>query len=154
MKFWAGMAGYPGAALLRDAMDLCRQRLRSEPAAVAADPFGLACEQSSGFRLDWRRDYIALDIGFSANQHGHIGMRGHPLVEVLAVVGLQNARPKRLKQLEYRYGVAKEMLPPMLSRAALGAVDLPFAIRRFRMRLGWPGQEGQARCILDVVEEK
>ena len=30
---------------------------------------------------------------------------------------------------------------------------LPFPRRTFRMTLEWPGQENQARCITDVVEE-
>jgi len=67
---------------------------------------------------------------------------------------LQNARPQRLSHLEYRYAVAAGLLPPALLRAALGAADLPLAMRRFRMRLGWPGQEGQARCILEAFEER
>lgn len=149
-KFWAGMAGYPGAALVRDALDLVRSRLPE----AAADPFGLAAPQSSGFRLDWRRDYVALDAGFSVNQHRAIGMQGHPLVELLAVIGLQNARPQRLSALDYRYAAGGMMLPPIYLRAALGAADLPVPLRRFRSRLGWPGQEGQARCILETVEER
>jgi hypothetical protein len=41
----------------------------------------------------------------------------------------------------------------LLLRAALGACRLPLPQRFFRMQLGWPGQENQARCIIDIVEE-
>jgi CRISPR-associated protein Csx14 len=83
-------------------------------------------------------------------------MLGYPLVELLAAIGLQNARPARIKprdKLAYRYGVSGAMLPTVFARAVLGGVDLGFPSRKFRMRLGWPGQEGQARCIIDAQEE-
>jgi CRISPR-associated protein Csx14 len=152
-KLWAGAGGMPGAAILSRTVELVRDALRKQLDAVASDPFALATPQSSGFRLDWRRDYVALDAGFSANEHANIAMRGHPMVEIMAVIGLQNARPQRLGPLDHRYAVAAGLLPPTLLRAVLGAADLPLPMRRFRMRLGWPGQEGQARCILDAVEE-
>ncbi len=154
VKFWAGASGYPGAALLRDALDLVRDRLKD---AVAA-PFSLSAPQSSSFRFDWRRDYIAIDVGFSPNEHDDLTMLGFPVVEIMAAIGLSNARPERVHKLEYRYGVIEapapnQLLSPMLLRAALGCGRLPFPQRIFRMRLGWPGQENQARCIVDVVEE-
>ncbi|MDW8316145.1 MAG: type I-U CRISPR-associated protein Cas8c [Rhodovarius sp.] len=159
-KLWAGgggikgvKGGKPGARILRDCLEAARGPLQEKLDAIAADPFAFATPLSSGFRVDWRRDYIPLEIGFSPNEHSSMTMRGHPLVEVLAVIGLQHARPERLERLAYRYGVADGLLPPLLARAAFGAAELPLPMRRFRMRLGWPGQEGQARCIVDVVEE-
>jgi CRISPR-associated protein Csb3 len=153
VKFWGGSGGYPGAALARDAIDLVRDRMD----AAAADPFSLSAPQSGSFRFDWRRDYIPMDVGFSPNDHGELTMIGFPLVEVLAAIGLGNARPERLNKLDYRYGVIasapKDLLSPIFIRAALGGVKLPFRQRVFRMHLGWPGQENQARCITDVVEE-
>jgi CRISPR-associated protein Csx14 len=154
VKFWAGSGGYPGAALARDALELVRDRLRG----AAADPFALAAPQSSSFRFDWRRDYIPMDVGFSPNDHPELTMVGFPLVELLAAIGLQHARPQRIRKLDYRYAVIApppggSLLDPIFLRAALGGATQPFAHRRFRMRLGWPGQENQARCITDVFEE-
>jgi len=155
VKFWAGNSGKPGAALLRDALDLVRNNLKD---AVEA-PFSLSAPQSSSFRFDWRRDYIAIDLGFSPNKHKkNLTMMGFPVVEIMAAIGLSNARPERVHELEYRYGVIEapalnQLLSPMLLRAALGCGRLPFPQRIFRMRLGRPGQENQARCIVDVVEE-
>ncbi len=154
IKFWAGAAGYPGAALARDALALARPK----PESALADPFAVSAPQSSSFRFEWRRDYIPIDAGFSPNEHGQITMIGYPLTEVLAAVGLGHARPQRLTKLEYRYGVASGRiadgwLDPMFLRAALGCSQLPFPQRTFRMQLGWPGQENQARCILNVIEE-
>ena len=156
VKFWAGAGGYPGAGLVRDALDL----VRGQAVDRADDPFSLSAEQSSSFRFDWRRDYVPIDAGFSPNAHGDVVMRGYPVVELLAAIGLTNARPLRRERLEYSYGVAglasDELYDPNFLRAALGAKRPPFPgmpFRRFAMRLDWPGQEGQARCITDVIEE-
>ena len=153
VKFWAGAGGYPGVALLRDALDLVRDRL---PTATK-DPFALHAAQSSSFRLDWRRDYVPLGIGFSLNRHSRITPRGYPLVEILGAIGLSHARPARPNprdKLVYRYGVvAGDRIPLPLLRAALGGSVLPFPSRQFRVQLSWPGKEGQARCITDVIEE-
>jgi DNA-binding transcriptional LysR family regulator len=55
-------------------------------AQVLADPFAFEAPLTGGFRFDWRRDYIALDAGFSPNDHksgsGQITMVGYPLVEI------------------------------------------------------------------------
>lgn len=161
-KLWAGMAGYPGAALMTDAL----ARLRGFEAEALADPFNAGAPMTSTFRLDWRHDYIPLDAGFSLNQHTYIEPRGYPLVEVLGVIGLGHARPARVHprdKLVYRYGVTGRgpgdpesfaYLPPPLLRMAVGhpAVS-PFPTRTFSIQLGWPGQEGQARCITSVTEE-
>jgi CRISPR-associated protein Csx14 len=156
VKFWAGAGGYPGAALARDALQLVEALGDNALAAAAGDPFSVSAPQSSSFRFDWRRDYIPLDAGFSPNEHGAIKMVGYPLVELLAAIGLQNARPDRpdsRDKLTYRYGVSNAELPTVFARAVLGTASLGFPIRVFRMRLGWPGQEGRARCIIDAQEE-
>ena len=161
VKFWAGAGGYPGVALLRDALHLVRDKL---PGAREA-PFDLAAPQSSSFGFDWRRDYIPIDIGFSLNNHKRtMKPRGYPLVELLALIGMSHARPERITKLDYRYSVCgvgesspepieAHMLPAVLLRASLGSRDLPFPTRTFRMRLDWPGQANRARCITSAYEE-
>ena len=156
VKFWAGMGGYPGAALLRDAI----RAVHGQFLAHASKPFSMSREQSNSFRFDWRRDYIPLQDGFSPNKHREVQMVGFPLVEVLATVGMANSRPCRRHKLEYTYGVLgcrkSRLLDPALHRAALGAERSPvpgWPFRRFAMQLDWPGKEGQARCITQVLEE-
>ena len=155
VKFWAGSGGYPGAALARDALDLVKGGANAL-ASAAADPFAVSAPQSSSFSFDWRRSYVPLDAGFSPNAHAAINMVGFPLVEVLAAIGLENARPERpdrRNKLAYRYAVSSARLPTLFARAVLGGQSLGFPVRRFRMQLDWPGQEGQARCIIDSREE-
>lgn len=156
VKFWAGAAGYPGAGLARDCLDLVRDNLTDS----TNNPFAVWAEQSSSFRLDWRRDYIPLDVGFSLNAHANSRFKtvGYPVVEILAAIGLTHSRPEFIDKLHYRYGVIgvgseDELFNPLFLRASLGAPNLPFPQRTFRMNLGWPGKEGQARCITTVYEE-
>lgn len=155
VKFWAGAGGYPGAALLRDALAL----IRGKTSQRVNDPFSLEGAQSSSFRFDWRRDYIPMDTGFSLNAHANISMVGFPLVELLAAIGVSHARPRRSSKLRYHYGVLGGDAPidPIFLRAALGAETSPVPgvpFRRFIMYLGWPGKKGQARCITQVKEER
>lgn len=158
VKFWAGAGGYPGAGLTRDALELVRGRA----AKAASDPFALTAPQSSSFRLDWRRDYIPIDAGFSLNAHSNIATVGYPLVELCGAIGLTHARPARVSwrdKLQYRYGVIGRdsadalWFPLSFVRAALGGGTLPFPSRRFHMSLGWPGKKDQARSITTVIEE-
>lgn len=159
VKFWAGAGGYPGAGLTRDALDLIWGTIED----AAHNPFALSAPQSSSFRFDWRRDYIPIDSGFSLNAHGNIETLGFPLVEILAAIGLENARPlrpERRDKLTYRYCVIgrsetrdETWLPLPILRAMLGGGEFPFSMRIFRMSLNWPGQEGQARAITTVTEE-
>ena len=156
VKFWAGAGGYPGAGLARDALALVRGRAADH----THDPFSFAAEQSSSFRFDWRRDYVPIDAGFSPNSHSGVVMRGYPIVELLAAIGLTHARPVRHDRLKYCYGVAglagDELYDPIFLRSALGVETSPFPgmpFRLFTMKLDWPGQVGQARCITDVIEE-
>ncbi len=156
VKFWAGSGGYPGAALARDALSLVYGLGGNALAAAVADPFNVAAPQSSSFSFDWRRSYVPLDAGFSPNAHSDVSMVGFPLVELLAAIGLENARPERPdrgNKLAYRYAVSDARLPTIFARAVLGGQSLGFNVRRFRMQLNWPGQEGQARCIIDSREE-
>jgi len=152
VKFWAGAGGYPGGALARDALAL----IKVMSPETALNPLNAPARQSSSFGFDWRRNYVPLDIGFSLNAHS--GDRfctiGYPLVEMLAAIGLTHARPKRITKLKFHYGIVStgELLDPIFHRAALGAVPLPFPRRVFQMNLGWPGKEGQARCITTVEE--
>ena len=87
-------------------------------------------------------------------------MMGFPLVEILAAVGMTNARPYRTNKLEYRYSVFGRqngcLLDPIFLRIAIGAEKNPipsFPFRRFTMQLDWPGKENQARCIANVTED-
>lgn len=157
LKLWAGSGGYSGAALARDALDALAAIPEDTRADARRDPFSVQAPMTSSFRFDWRRDYIPLDVGFSPNNHGGaLRMIGYPFVELLAAIGLQHARPVRVTprdKLAYRYAVSSASLPTSFVRAVLGGSSLGFPVRHFRMQLGWPGKQGDARCIIDTQEE-
>ena len=154
VKFFAGAGGYPGAALLADALKL----VKSERHKFHQNPLELFGEQSSSFRFDWRRDYVPADIGFSINKHKNIQAIGFPLVEVLAAVGVTHARPFRRENLQYLYSIVSgQLLRPIFLRAILGAQDqliYGLKLRHFIMELAWPAKEGSARCITQIYEYK
>jgi len=151
-KWWAGMAGYPGARLLADAVEFARERVADGP----SDPFSIREPRSSSFRFDPRGEYVPRQTGFSPNQHGSIQAWGFPVVDVLASIGLNNARPLRpdpSDKLTYQYGVlVNRLVDVCIHRAVLGCADLPHTVRWFRIQLDWPGQENQARSITSVTE--
>ena len=162
IKFWAGMAGYSGSALVRDLLQPVKGWSENQLQAVAADPFGnrdldaASHLQSSNLRFDYRGGTIPFDAGFSTNAHGQYMMLGFPLVDVLAAIGLENARPARPERgnkLAYVYNVWPVALPPILARAALGGAVVGFTPQTYRIELGWPGQENQARAIKTVKKE-
>lgn len=99
---------------------------------------------------------MPLNAGFSPNDQPSVRMVGFPIVELLAAVGLQFSRPERISprdKLAYRYHVSNVWLPVVLARALMGSAALGLPRRTFRMRLGWPGKKGQARCIVNAEEE-
>ncbi len=149
VKFWAGAGGIPGAVLLDNAIGLAR----GATARPYDDPLNFQRPMSNSFRLDWRAGYIPMDIGWSLNNHDRTKTGGYPLVDVLAAIGLTNARPQCLKKLRYRYAVLQGAgIRPLFLRAALGGELAGFPRRIFEVDLGWPGQERQARAIVAVTE--
>ncbi len=157
VKFWGGSQGKPGAAIAAELVDAITTFVNREPRSVLQRPFDCSSAMSGSFRLDWRRDYTALRLGFSLNKHKTTMIAvGYPFVELLAAVGLQYARPVRVTHgdsLNYRYYVSNALLPTCLMRVAIGTPELGFPTRRFRMCLDWANQEGQARCIIHTEEE-
>ena len=151
-----GQAAIPLPRSLRDALALASGKMRQ----YVTNPFSLSEAQTNSFRFDWRRDYIPVQDGFSPNRHNkRVQMVGFPLVEALAAIGMTHARPNRKSKLEYLYGVLGNggLIDPVFHRAAAGAEICPIpghAFRRFVMHLDWPGQEDQARCITQVMEEE
>lgn len=150
-KLWGGAGGYSGAARTRYLQAATKTLWLEEQGAVLKSPFDVTAELSSGFRLDMRRDYVPLDIGFSVNEHSAMAIVGYPLVELLAAIGLEHARPQRKARLRYRYGIWSGFLPPSLARPIVGAQSQGFTERFFSMTLGEPND--YERSILSTREE-
>ncbi len=151
LKFWGGAGGYSAAARMKDLQNSLALVKENERSIFYTDPFGVSARLSNGFRLEMRRDYTAIDLGFSPNDHKDIEVIGYPLVELLAVIGLESARPLRINRFQYQYGVWKDFLPPILARAILGGEDLGFTTRNFTMKLATVNKGGD-RAVLFSCE--
>ena len=154
VKFWAGMGGYPGAAVVRSAL----VSLKGSTLPHINNPFELSANLGSTLRFDSRCGYVALGIGFSLNQHKSIVQKAYPVVDVLAAIGLTHARPCRHGKLHYSYrvvgksGEARHSL--MLLRLGLGVSShFPAGIpsRTFQVCLEHPGKDD--RYIANVEED-
>ena len=113
-------------------------------------PFELRARTKSLFRLDPRGSTDPINAGTSPDKlrKGNIDMRvmTYPLCEILAILGLQHTRPKRLWDGErdaFLYHVwgnlrldrksRPTLLPVALARAAINGVFPFIAVRRFRV---------------------
>ena len=107
---------------------------------LISDPFRVT-PMGGSFNFDPRGAWTAIDAGYSPNTQNHT-VTASPVVEFLAAWGLQNTRPlmSGSKGREVRYAVWKEMLPPMLARAAsIGAIP-GLTIKCFRFTLALSGK--------------
>src|SRR5207244_3733179 len=101
------------------------------------DPMNLSAPVEANFRLEMRRNWKPVNIGFSPDKIKDrlpLAIDTYPCVELLAAIGLNHARPRKLSPLEWGYSAWKP-LPPQLARAALcGSLPL-HECGRFRMIL-------------------
>lgn len=106
---------------------------------LIADPFGLTMPLGgSTFKFDARKAWTAIGAGYSPDEQGHL-VEASPVVEMLAAIGLEHARPDEFENREVRYGVWQGRLPPTLARPALGGVRVGVPMRIFRFTLELAG---------------
>ncbi len=104
-------------------------------AELTSNPLGLTAPLGgSSFKFDARKAWTTLDAGYSPDDQNH-AVEASPVVEILAAIGLEHARPDEFETDEVRYGVWRGLLPPALARPALGGarVGLPLRICRFTL---------------------
>lgn len=120
---------------VKNALDAIQRMDQTE---MALDPFNQDARTESLFRLDPRGVVDPIHGGFSPDSlrkgpKGGLDLRvsTYPVCELLAVVGLQHARPERLDSKYFAYSVWDCMLPPALARASIGAHLGLGHVRRF-----------------------
>lgn len=94
--------------------------------SVLSDPFNRSARTQSLFRLDPRGSVDPIHSGFSPDTQRK-GDRGgldarvatYPLCELLAILGLEHARPEKLNSNRFAYCVWDCLLPPVLARVAI-----------------------------------
>ena len=90
--------------------------------ALLADPLGICTPMIGRFSFDPRGNWTALGAGYSLKdlpKQLKQQVMASPVVELLAPLGLEHARPAEIALRSYRYAIWNERLPPQLARAAL-----------------------------------
>jgi CRISPR-associated protein Csx14 len=104
------------------------------------DPFGLIVPLGgSSFKFDPRKSWTGIDAGYSPDEQSH-DVQASPVVEVLAAVGLEHARPDEFETRNVRYGIWGLPLPPLLARPALSGASIVVPMRVFRFILDLAGK--------------
>ncbi|WP_448208300.1 hypothetical protein [Azospirillum sp. sgz302134] len=111
IKTWAGQQ--TSRIITQALLDAIRQGIAPSDEALGA-PFDAGLPLTGRFGFDPRSAWTARDAGYSPNEQGD-AVQTYPLVELLAAVGLQEARPDRA----LRYRLQSRLLPAPLARAAL-----------------------------------
>lgn len=116
-----------------------RQLWQDQREALLEAPFDVVTPMGGSFNFDPRGAWTAIDAGYSPNTQKD-GIAASPVVEILAAIGLEHARPDQYETRKVRYAVWGHPLPPMLGRAALAGADLKLPMRRFAFELDLSGK--------------
>lgn len=106
---------------------------------LTAQPFDVLTLMGGSFNFDPRGAWTALDAGYSPDEQKH-GVAASPVVEILAVWGLEHARPDEYETRQVRYGAWSGLVRPILARPALAGASVALPVRRFRFVLDLSGK--------------
>jgi CRISPR-associated protein Csb3 len=139
-KLFAGQQQAP--VIVRQMRDLVRDLWRAQREQLLRQPLSLCVPLGGGsFKLDARKAWTAMDAGYSPDAHGD-SVAASPVVELLGVAGLENARPQPVDRAAqvFRYGVWAGPAEAPLARAALAGLPVGPRRRLFRYTLQRSGQ--------------
>lgn len=137
-KLFAGQQR--SAAIAQQMLVALRDLWNKRSEVLLRDPFGLSVPLGgSSFKFDARKSWTAIDAGYSPDAHTH-SVEASPVVEILAAVGLEHARPDEFQPRQVRYGVCQGLLPIVLARPALGGVRVGPPMRVFSFALDLAGK--------------
>ncbi|MBI3048970.1 MAG: type I-U CRISPR-associated protein Cas8c [Acidobacteria bacterium] len=137
-KLFAGQQRGPAIAraMINGIADLWEKRAPD----LVRDPFGVTTPMGgSSFKFDARKSWTAIDAGYSPDEQKHL-VTASPVVEILAAVGLEHARPDEFDTREVRYGAWSGLVRPVLARPALAGVHTGIPRRVFRFTLDLSGK--------------
>jgi len=118
-----------------------RHLFAADRAALSGDPLGPTVAMGGSFNFDARRAVSSLDTGYSPDAQDQ-KVHGSPVVEILAALGLEHARPETSATIPYRFGyrIWAERLPAVLARPALAHALPGIAGRQFAGTLALAGK--------------
>lgn len=139
-KLYAGNRS--AAKIAADMLELIRTLWKTQHTAVLEQPLDVLCPMAGSFNFDPRGGWTAIDVGYSPDKHKVRGanIQASPVIEFMAAWGLEHARPEEFDVRKVRYAVWRDMLPPMLARAALSGSLATIAMRHFRFDLSLSGK--------------
>ena len=121
-------------------LDAIRGLWQNKKSTAVSNPFGLTVPLGgSSFKFDPRKSWTGIDAGYSPDEQSH-DVEASPVVEVLAAIGLEHARPDKYETRQVRYGVWGTPLPPLLARPALAGIPIVVPMRVFRFTLELAGK--------------
>lgn len=106
---------------------------------LIARPFDVLPPMGGSFNFDPRGAWTSIDVGYSPNDQDH-WIVASPVVELLAALGLEHARPDEYETRQVRYGAWSGFVPPMVARPALAGTSIGLPVRRFRFTLDMSGK--------------
>jgi CRISPR-associated protein Csx14 len=111
-----------------------------DPKRLAEQPFDVLTPIGGSFNFDPRGAWKALDAGYSPNDQKH-AVDASPVLELLAAVGLEHARPLEDRETGLvRYAVWGELVPALLARPLLAGVAFGVPVRKFAFTLDSSGK--------------
>jgi CRISPR-associated protein Csb3 len=121
-------------------MNAIRSLWNNHNGRLLDDPFGLIVPLGgSSFKFDPRKSWTGIDAGYSPDEQSH-DVEASPIVEMLAAIGLEHARPDEFETRKVRYGVWGIPLPLLLARPALSGVSIGVPMRVFQFTLDLAGK--------------
>jgi CRISPR-associated protein Csx14 len=137
-KLFAGQQR--SAAIASQMQAAMRELWENHQSDLLSDPLGLTVPLGgSSFKFDARKAWTAIDAGYSPDEQSQ-RVEASPVVEMLAAIGLEHARPDEFETREVRYGAWTGLLPAALARPALGGARVGVPIRIFRFTLDLAGK--------------
>lgn len=115
------------------------QLWRNNPTGLSVSPFDVLVPMAGSFNFDARGAWTPIDEGFSPDKQSY-SLQASPLVEILAVVALENMRPREVKRGVFQYCAWSDPLSPELARIAIQGHLPEFRVRRFEFALGYSGK--------------
>jgi len=117
-----------------------------------AAPFDACCVVGGRFGFDSRGGWDALRIGTSLDKQNYF-LRLSPIVEILAVIGLQNARPVFRSSYSISYFAWNGVMPLPLCRAFLGSASSLLDTGDYLQFSAHLGDDQQYKKIFPATQE-
>lgn len=120
-----------------------RRLWEEQQSCLVKAPFDVLTPMGGSFNFDPRGAWTGLEAGYSLNDQKH-GIAASPVVELLAALGLQHARPvvneKLNGEVMVQYAAWGAKVPASLARAALCGSHFGVPLRIFKFRLDSSGK--------------